>query len=68
MHEPSRRRVHYTTEGVIASSECTTLKHTVPGKCLINVLFLVTLTFSQANVLKLTVMSVHTLLFSSALV
>ena len=66
MNKP--KAVHYTTEGVIASSKYTTLKHAVPGKCLINALFLVTSTFSQTNVLKLTVMSVHTFLFSSALV
>ena len=40
MHEP--KGVHCTTEGVIASSERITLKHLVPGKCLINVLFLLT--------------------------
>ena len=43
-------------------------KNTVPGKCVINVLFLVTLTFSQADVLKLTAVSVHMLLFMTALV
>ena len=55
MHEPN------TTEGIIASSEYTTLKHAVPGKYLINVLFLVTSTFSQANAMKLTGALVHVL-------
>ena len=50
--------MHYATETVIASSECTTLKQAVPGKCVIKVLFLVTVTFSQADALKLTAASV----------
>ena len=69
MHEPKASLVYYATgETVIAPSECTILKHAVPRKCVINVLFLVTLTFSQADVLKLTAVSVHTLLFLTALV
>ena len=35
---------------VLAFSECTTLKHTVPGKCVLNVLLLV----KTFNALKLT--------------
>ena len=45
--------MHYTIESVIASSECTTLKHPVPGKRVLNVLFVVTVTFNQADALKL---------------
>ena len=54
-------------ESIIALSECTILKHTVPGKCVLNVLFLVKVTFNQANVLKLTQLMVHTLALSSAI-
>ena len=50
MHEPKVSAL--CPESVIASSECTTLKHTVPGKCVLNVLFLVKVTFNQADVLK----------------
>ena len=46
--------MHYLGHYCIIQDQCTTLKHAVPGKYLINVLFLVTLTFSQVNVLKLT--------------
>ena len=60
--------MHYMIESVIASSECTTLKHVVPGKHVLNVLFLVTLTFNQADVLKLTGLLVHMVLFTSVLV
>ena len=38
--------MHYTIESVIALSKCTTLKHAVPGKGVINILFLVTVTFN----------------------
>ena len=60
--------MHYTIESVIASSECTTLKHAVPGKRVLNVLFLVTVTFNQADALKLTGLLVHMVLFTSAFV
>ena len=63
MHEPAKASALF-----IAPSECTTLKYAVPGKCVINVLYLVTLTFSQADVLKLTAVSVQALLFLNALV
>ena len=56
------KAVHYMIESVIASSECTTLKHVVPGKHVLNVLFLVTLTFNQADALKLTGLLVHMVL------
>ena len=48
---------------VIAPFECTTLKHAVPAKCDINTLFLVTVTSSQADVLKLTAVSIHYLIY-----
>ena len=52
--------MHYSnsTESVIASSECTTLNHAVPGKCVLKVLFLVKVTFNQADALKLSYMIV----------
>ena len=62
------KAVHYATENVIASSECTTLKHAVPGKCVLNVSFLVKVTFNQADALKLTQSMVHALALSSAIV
>ena len=64
MHE--LKAVHYTTEGIYYS-ECTILKYT---QCVRHnfFLFLVTSSFSQANILKLTRASVHTLLISLNLV
>ena len=46
----------------------TTLKHAVPGKCVLNVLFLVKMTFNQADALKLTRSMVHIVVLSSAIV
>ena len=66
MRDP--KAVHYTTESVIASSKCATLKHTVPGKRVLNVLFQVTVTFNHANVLKLTGVFVHAVLFTNAVI
>ena len=43
------KAVHYSTESVIVSSKCTTLKHTVPG-----VINMVIVTFNHATVSKLT--------------
>ena len=60
--------MYYATKSIIASSECTTLKHAVPGKCVLNVLFLVKVTFNQADALKLTQSMVHALALSSAIV
>ena len=39
----------------------------VPVKRVVNVLFLVTVTFNHANVLKLTGALIHTLLFTNAI-
>ena len=63
MHE--RKAVHYIIKSIIVSSECATLKHTVPGKY---VLKLVKVTFNQADALKLTRSMVHKRLHPSALV
>ena len=64
----SRRRVHNATESVIASSECTTLKYAVPGKCVLNVLCPVKVTFNQTDALKLIQTMVHVFALSSAIV
>ena len=60
--------MHYTTESVIASSELTALKHAVPGKCVPNNLFLVKVTFNQADAFKLTLSMAYALLSPSSLV
>ena len=58
-----RRTMHYTTESLIAPSECTTSKHVVKGKHVIKLRFLilVAVTFNPADALKLTGALIHTL-------
>jgi hypothetical protein len=43
-------------------------KRAVPGKCVMKILFLVKVTFNQADALKLTRLMVHMLLLSSTFV
>ena len=62
------RFMHYTTESIIASSKFTALKHAVPDKCVLNNLFLVKVTFNQADAFKLTLLMVLALLSPSSFV
>ena len=63
--------MHYTMESVIASSKYTILEKQAvpcrPDRLVINVLFLVTVTFNHTDVLKLTGALVHTLLLTNTL-